>query len=83
MVNDPVMKPFIDDFRGQITAKMERAGTKLGVKWEDLEKVYAGEVALAVIQPDPKNKLSHALALVANVTGKEKEVADLLQKTEQ
>jgi hypothetical protein len=80
MVNDPAMKPFIDDLRRQISAKMEKAGTKLGVDWEDLEKVYAGEVAMAVIQPDPKNKMSHALALVVDVTGKDKEVDELLAK---
>jgi len=80
MVADPAMKPFIDDLRRQIGAKMEKAGSKLGVNWEDLEKVYAGEVALAVVQPDPKNKLSHATALIVDVTGKDKEVDDLLAK---
>ena len=80
MVADPAMKPFIDDLRRQISAKMEKAGSKLGVDWEDLEKVYAGEVALAVIQPDPSNKMSHALALVVDVTGKKKEVDELLAK---
>src|SRR5262245_25263898 len=52
MVADPVMKPFIDDFRKQIGAKLERAGKKLGIKWEDMEDVYGGEVALALVQPD-------------------------------
>lgn len=80
MVADPAMKPFIDDLRRQISAKMDEAGTRLGVNWEDLEKVYAGEVALAVVQYDPENKLSHALALIVDVTGKDKEVDQLLQK---
>lgn len=80
MVADPAMKPFIEDLRRQIGAKMEKAGSKLGVNWEDLEKVYAGEVALAVIQPDPKNKMSHAMALIVDVTGKQKEVDELLAK---
>jgi len=32
MVADPVMKPFIEDLKKQISAKMQRAGKKLGVK---------------------------------------------------
>lgn len=80
LVEDPVMKPFIDDLREQIAAKMQRAGKKLGVKWDDLEGVYSGEVALGLIQPDPKDLTSHAIALVADVTGKQPEVAELLKK---
>ena len=49
MVNDPVMRPFVDDVKKQIGAKLERAGKKLGVKWEDLEGVYGGEVCLALV----------------------------------
>src|SRR5437667_1926965 len=60
LVNDPLMKPFIDDLKEQIGQKLERAGKRLGVKWNDLEGVYGGEVALALIQPSPKDKMSHA-----------------------
>jgi len=76
------MQPFIDDFKKQIGQKMERAGKKLGVKWDDLEGVYGGEVTLALIQPDPKNKMSHATALIVDVTGKQKELAELLAKVD-
>ena len=34
MVADPVMKPFIEDLKKQIGAKLERAGKKLGIKWD-------------------------------------------------
>lgn len=80
LVNDPVMKPFIDDLKQQIGAKLERAGKKLGVKWDDLEGVYGGEVALALIQPNPQDKMSHATALVVDITGKRKEADELLKK---
>jgi hypothetical protein len=81
-VNDPVMAPFVEDMKKQIGAKLEKAGKKLGVKWEDLETVYAGEVALGLIQPDPKDKMSHATALIVDVHGKKDEVAVLLAKVD-
>ena len=80
MVADPVMKPFIEDFKKQIRAKLERAGKKLGIKWEDMEGVYGGETALALIQPDPKNKMSHATVLLVDITGKRNEADELLKK---
>jgi hypothetical protein len=82
MVADPVMKPFIDDLRKQIGAKLEKAGKRLGVKWEDMEGVYAGESALAVIQPDPKDKNSHATVLIVDVTGKRDKADELLAKVD-
>ena len=50
---------------------------------EDMEGVYGGEVALALIQPNPKDKLSHATVLIVDVTGKKKEVDKLLAKVEE
>jgi hypothetical protein len=80
LVNDPLMKPFIEDFKKQIGAKLERAGKKLGVKWDDLEGVYGGEVSLALIQPNPQDKMSHATALIVDITGKRQEADELLKK---
>lgn len=82
MANDPLMEPFIADFKKQIGAKMEKAGKKLGVKWDDMEGVYGGEVAAALVQPNPKDKMSHATVLIIDVTGKQKEVDVLLGKIE-
>src|SRR5262245_47340298 len=80
MVADPVMKPFIEDFKQQIGAKLEKAGKKLGIKWDDMEGVYGGEAALALVQPDPKNKMSHATVLIVDITGKRAEADKLLAK---
>jgi hypothetical protein len=82
MVNDPLMEPFIADFKKQIGAKMEKAGKKLGIRWDDLEGVYGGEVAAALIQPNPKDKNSHATVVIVDVTGKQKEIDVLLAKIE-
>ena len=57
LVNDPLMKPFIDDLKQQIGQKLEKAGKKLGLKWDDMEGVYAGEVALALCSPTPRTRI--------------------------
>lgn len=82
LVADPAMKPFIEDFKKQIGAKLEKAGKKLGLKWADMEGVYAGEVALALIQPDPKNKMSHAQVLLVDITGKRQQADAMLAKVD-
>ena len=80
MSHDPVMEPFIDDLKKQIAAKLERAGKRLGIKWPDMQGVYGGETAAALIQPDPKDKNSHATALIVDITGKRQQADVLLQK---
>ena len=82
LVHDPLMKPFIEDFKKQIGRKLEQAGKKLGLKWDDMEGVYGGEVALALVQPNPKDKLSHATVLIVDVTGKDEQVKALLAKVD-
>ena len=79
-VKDPLMEPFINDLKKQIAAKLEASGKRIGVRWPDLEGVYGGEVAIALIQPDPKDKLSHATALIMDITGKKAEADVLLAK---
>ncbi len=82
LVHDPLMKPFIEDFKKQVGAKLEKAGKKLGLKWDDMAGVYGGEVALALVQPDPQDKLSHATVLIVDVTGKNPQVLALLAKVD-
>jgi hypothetical protein len=80
MVQDEAMKPFIDDLREQIRGKLNSAGARLGLTWEDLENVPAGEVAIGAIQPDPKDKSSHATVILVDITGKRAQADELLSK---
>ncbi|WP_425618922.1 hypothetical protein NA78x_002642 [Anatilimnocola sp. NA78] len=80
LTQDPLMQPFIEDLKKQINRKMVEAGNAMGITWDDMEGVYGGEVALARIQPDPKDKNSFALAVVIDITGKRKEADTLLGK---
>src|SRR5205814_4052019 len=80
LVEDPVMQPFMEDLGEQLEEKLNEAGVKLGLKLADLDGVYGGEVATGMIKPDPKDKNSHALAFVVDITGKAKPAHDLLEK---
>ena len=51
LVNDPSMEPFIKDVQRQLKARMDRAGSRIGITWDDLEGVYGGEVCIAAVQP--------------------------------
>ncbi|HUG70688.1 MAG TPA: hypothetical protein VMM76_23265 [Pirellulaceae bacterium] len=51
LLNDPVMQPFVEDVQAQIRDKLSEASVRLGLSWDDLEDVYGGEVALALLQP--------------------------------
>jgi hypothetical protein len=79
MIDDPIMKPFVEDLRKQLTSKISKTGVKLGITWDDLDGVYGGEVSIAAVQPnnDPKQ---HALALLVDTTGKEAQLDALLKK---
>jgi len=76
LARDPVMKPFADDLRRQLREKVSRTGVRLGLTLDDLEGVYGGEVALALIQPQ-NDPTRHALAIVVDITG-HGEAADAL-----
>ena len=51
LINDPIMKPFIEDLQRQIRDKLSEASVRLGLSWDDMKDVYGGEVAMALLQP--------------------------------
>jgi hypothetical protein len=80
MFADPLMQPFVEDLEKQIRSRMDKAGVRLGVTFDDLKGVDSGEVALAVVQPDTKDKTSHATVLIIDVTGKAAAAKAMLEK---
>jgi hypothetical protein len=79
LFDDPAMKPFVEDLNAQLKSKLSKTGIKLGITWEDLNGVYAGEICLAAVQPNHDAKL-HALVLLMDVTGKQAQADALLKK---
>ncbi len=80
LVEDPVMQPFMEDLGKQLDGKISEAGVKLSISLADLDGVYGGEVALGMLKPDAKDKNSHALAMVVDITGKQEPATALLAK---
>ena len=77
LVNDEIMRPFIDDLKRQIREGGARRLERLGVTFEDLRGIVGGEVTLALIQPSATD--AAALAIV-DITGREKEARALLDR---
>lgn len=51
LTRDPAMEPFVQDVQRQLKARMDSAGARIGITWDDLEGVYGGEVSIAAVQP--------------------------------
>ena len=79
LVNDPLMRPFVDDLQQQIEQRLKDEDIRLGMTWEDIELVAGGEVCLAQIQPDGK-KDQHASVVIVDITGHEQEMKALWAK---
>ena len=79
LINDPTMQPFVKDLRRQLKEKLTQIAARVGMTWEDLDGVYAGEVCVAMIQPN-YDKEDHAVTVLADVTGRQEEVGRLLAK---
>ena len=77
LLADPIMQPFVKDFERQLQGKWNQTHQKLGITWDDLSDVPAGEVAIAVIQPSATEA---ALVLIVDVTGRKDKTATLLDK---
>lgn len=74
LAQDPVMKPFAEDLGNQLRSRFGDTDIQLGLKWEDLSGIYAGEACLARIQPGGKAG-EHATAMLIDVTGKDQQIA--------
>ncbi len=81
LFRDPLMKPFAEDLRRQLDAKIAQTSTRLGLRWQDLEGVAGGEMAFGlVLLPDETRP---ALALAAKLSNDTKHWEALQQKIRQ
>jgi len=79
LLKDPAMKPFAEDLKKQLKEKLSETGIRLGVTWEDLQGVCAGEFCAGLIQPGGDKK-QHALAMMVDITGRRDKADALLKK---
>jgi hypothetical protein len=78
MFHDPAMDEFGEDLRRQIDEKLSQTDVRLGLRLSDLEGVAGGEVAFAMVRPDADGP--YAISLLADVTGRQKQVNELTEK---
>ncbi len=79
---DPAVKPFVEDLQAQIQTRIDSTGLRMGIGIEDLLDVCAGDVAVAFIEPREGNQ-KHAVAAMADITGKANAVDKLLKKVDE
>ena len=79
LVQDPVMKPFVEDLQRQLKSKLNKTSVRLGIRWEDLADTYGGEICFAIIQPRDVRQ-PHAIAMLVDVTDHQEQAQQLLQK---
>lgn len=81
LASDPIMKPFVEDLKRQIANKLSDTKVRLGIGWDDIDGIYSGEVATAMIQPG-NSQGEHALVMIVDVTGNEAQAQEVLKKVE-
>src|SRR5690242_6839107 len=77
LVNDPAMKPFVEDVKRQLRQQGLKQLEQLELSWEELDGLPTGEVALAAIQISNDEA---AVALVVDVRGHGSQSEALLTK---
>lgn len=79
LVNDPSMKPFVEDVRAQIEKKVGELQQRMGISWRDLQAAQAGAWATAAVELDDKNQ-PYAFVLMIDTQGKEAQRDEVLAK---
>ncbi len=79
MFNDPVMQPFVEDLRKQLQDKYRAVEEKLGITWDDLDGVAAGEMSLSLIERKGEDAV---LAITIDVTDHAQQAEELLAAIE-
>ena len=79
MFNDPVMQPFVEDLRKQLQDKYRAVEEKLGITWDDLDGVAAGEMSLSLIERKGEDAV---LAITIDVTDHAQQADGLLAAVE-
>lgn len=77
LINDPLLKPFIESLREQLRSNGKQRLEKLGLTLDDLQKIPGGEVAIAAIEPQPGVLAS---VLLVDATGHEVEARAMMTK---
>jgi len=79
LLNDPVVKPFADDLKQQLRARFDQTQVRLGISFEGLEDLGAGEAASAVLAPNDEAQ-PYAVAVIVDATGAVEQAQELVDR---
>lgn len=79
LFEEEAMRPFVDTIESQLNRQFATTNIRVGISLTDLRDVCSGEAAMAFLQPKDEAQ-NHAIAAIASVAGKEKEVSELLAR---
>ena len=79
LVADPAMQPFVEHVQAELEKRASVVKKRIGLSLSDLEGIASGEVAVAVVRPAQGTT---AVAVLADTTGREVQVRDLLADLE-
>jgi hypothetical protein len=77
LVDDPLMKPFVDDLRDQIKKERSKDGIDWALTWDDVQELARGESAVALIHTPGKRP---AIAMLVDVTGTQNGAVTVLNR---
>ena len=77
LMNDPAMKPFVEDFHAQMKKKWLSTHEDLGLTLEDLDGVPGGELCFAMLQPAAGK---YAVVILVDATGHDEQAKALVKK---
>ncbi len=82
LAQDEAIEPFIESLKSQFGDWAKEKNVRLGVKIENLDQVYSGEICLAGVVPSIAGQEiergSHGLVLLVDVRGREEKAAEVL-----
>ncbi len=65
-LNDPLMKPYLDDLRAQVRNEADADSIQYGVTWDDVKDIARGEATIALVHTPPKRPVR---VVLVDVTG--------------
>lgn len=75
LMRDPVMDPFTEDLRNQLSEKLD-IKNRLGITWDDIEGLPQGELAVGLVFENSEP----SLVLLADVKGQEQRASQVLSQ---
>jgi hypothetical protein len=78
LCDDPAVRPFVDDIARRLGQSSGETHHRLALAVDELQNISGGELCLAALEPDGEN--THAIAVLADTSGRAAATSELLEK---